>query len=364
MHPTGWCEEGFTHQRGWWARPTLRESVASVTVVAVIPARMAAVRFPGKPLADKTGKPMIRHVYERVRLARRIDRIVVATDDERILQAVKSFDGEARMTRAEHVSGTDRVGEVAEALMLADDDLVLNVQGDEPEIEPQSLDALVQRMQNAECGMWDGEETSKRRNVEKSKQGEAIGNRQQATGEAARQQGNEATGQNCRLPIADCRSENDQDPAIGNRKLEIGNPRDITIGTIAAAFDDNGPKEGPGSPLDPNCVKVVVDLSGCAMYFSRSPIPFPRDTKGIVDRPSRWLLHMGVYAFRCETLRQLTGGRMKPSVLERAESLEQLRWLENGYEIAVEIVEHRSVGIDTLEDYENFVRRFNAAQKC
>ncbi|MBI1826419.1 MAG: 3-deoxy-manno-octulosonate cytidylyltransferase [Planctomycetes bacterium] len=298
-----------------------------MTVVAVIPARMAAVRFPGKPLANKTGKPMIQHVFERVRSARRIDRIVVATDDERILQAVKSFDGEARMTRADHVSGTDRVGEVADSLKLADDDLVLNVQGDEPEIESTSLDKLVERMMNAECGML----------FQSRAREEAV------------------QAQSSKFEV---RSSKNEDRKQENHSYS---QQQITIGTIAAPFDDNGPKEGPGSPLDPNCVKVVVDLSGCAMYFSRSPIPFPRDTKGLVDRPSRWLLHMGVYAFRCETLRRLTGGRMKPSVLERAESLEQLRWLENGYSIAVEIVEHRSVGIDTPEDYEAFVRRFRAA---
>jgi 3-deoxy-manno-octulosonate cytidylyltransferase (CMP-KDO synthetase) len=105
-------------------------------------------------------------------------------------------------------------------------------------------------------------------------------------------------------------------------------------------------------------VKVVVDGNGKAMYFSRSPIPYPRDTKGVVDRPSRWLLHMGVYAFRAGTLREIAGGKLAPSRLEKAESLEPLRWLEAGYGIAVAVVEHRSVGIDTPEDYAAFVRRF------
>ena len=97
---------------------------------------------------------------------------------------------------------------------------------------------------------------------------------------------------------------------------------------------------------------------GQALYFSRSPIPYPRDTKGIVDKPSRWLLHMGVYAFCAGTLRDIAGGRLDPSKLERAESLEQLRWLEAGYSIAVVVVEHRSVGIDTPDDYAAFVERY------
>lgn len=255
-----------------------------MTTIAVIPARFASTRFPGKPLAKETGKFMIQHVYERVCGAARIDRAIVATDDERILQAVRSFGGQAAMTRSDHFSGTDRVAEVAAAAGLRNGDLVLNVQGDEPEIEPSSLDKLIEKM-----------------------------------GEG------------------------------GSR-----------IGTIAAPFDDAGPREGAGSPLDPNCVKVVVDAAGRALYFSRSPIPYPRDTKGVVDRPSRWLLHMGVYAFRAETLAAIAGGRLAPSTLEKAESLEQLRWLEAGYPIVVAVVAHRSVGIDTPEDYAAFVRRYSS----
>lgn len=265
-----------------------------MTTLAVIPARFASTRFPGKPLASDTGKFMIQHVYERVASAARIDRAIVATDDDRIVKAVQSFGGEAMMTSPDHFSGTDRVAEVAASVSLRPDDVVLNVQGDEPEIEPRSLDSLILTM--TEIGA-----------------------------PAARRPADAARG--------------------------------CSIGTIAAPFDDSGPREGSGSPLDPNCVKVVVDGRGRAMYFSRSPIPYPRDTKGVVDRPSRWLLHMGVYAFRASTLQEIAGGRLSPSVLERAESLEQLRWLENGYEIAVAVVEHRSVGIDTPEDYSAFVRR-------
>lgn len=257
-----------------------------MTIVAVIPARLGATRFPGKPLARETGKYLVQHVYERASRCSAIDRAIVATDDERIVSAVKSFGGQVRMTRPDHVSGTDRVGEVADGLDLCDDDLVLNVQGDEPELETGSLEKLVRRMKDFTDG--------------------------------------------------------------------------VSIGTLAAPFDDRGPRQGSGSPLDPGCVKVVTDLRGQALYFSRSAIPYPRDTQGVVDRPSRWLLHMGVYAFRRETLRRITGGRMAPGVLERTESLEQLRWMQNGLSIAVVVVDHGWVGIDTPEDYAAFVKRARA----
>ena len=215
--------------------------------------------------------------------------MIVATDDARIVEAVRSFDGEAQMTGADHTSGTDRVAEVANRLHLANDDLVFNVQGDEPEIGSAVLDRLIDRM--------------------------------------------EAAPESCR------------------------------IGTLAAPFADDGPREGSGSPLDPNCVKVVVDAVGRALYFSRSAIPYSRDSGGAVDRPSRWLLHLGVYAFRADTLQAITGGRLGPGTLECAESLEQLRWLEHGLPIAVAIVEHRFVGIDTPEDYAAFVERMQAAME-
>jgi 3-deoxy-manno-octulosonate cytidylyltransferase (CMP-KDO synthetase) len=260
-----------------------------MNAVAVIPARYASTRFPGKPLASETGKFLVEHVYEQVLRADRIDRAVVATDDQRIADAVTSFGGEARMTNRDHPTGTDRVGEIAEMLKLHNDDLVLNVQGDEPEISPESLDYLIERMTAAK--------------------------------------------------------------------------NEIRIGTIAARFDDDGPKQGVGSPLDPNCVKVVLDESGRALYFSRSPIPYPRDASGQIDQPSRWFLHLGVYAFRVDALRRVTGGRMLPTALERTESLEQLRWLGAGLSIAVVEDNERSVGIDTPEDYAAFVARYEKMQR-
>ncbi len=280
---------------------------AGLTTAAVIPARYASTRFPGKPLAKQTGKYLIQHVVERVRECRKIDRVIVATDDDRIVQAVESFGGEARLTRAEHTTGTDRVGEVAAALDPADNDLILNVQGDEPEISAAVLDRLIDHMDRA---AWERP------------------------------------------------SSLSADPLDPASPALPGRPHKCRIGTLAAPFADDGPREGPGSPLDPDCVKVVVDAGGRALYFSRSPVPYPRGTGGVVDWPSRWLLHLGVYAFRADTLRIITGvgsmtrptpsGRGLPrSTLEEAESLEQLRWMDHWLPIAVVTVEHRFVGIDT-----------------
>ena len=246
-----------------------------MAAVAVIPARYGSSRFPGKPLVNRTGKYLIQHVYEQVSRAQLLNSVIVATDDERILAAVESFGGRARMTSPDHVCGTDRVAEVARELDRQVE-LIVNVQGDEPEIEPDYLDQLVRLLQGR-----DG----------------------------------------CQMA------------------------------TLACPFS-------PGSdPADPNCVKVVVDASGRAIYFSRSLIPYPRDG-GQADGPERWLLHLGVYAYRRDFLLEYAG--WPPARLERIEQLEQLRALERGVAIAVGRVERATVGIDTPADYEAFVRRVGA----
>ncbi len=253
-----------------------------MSVLAVIPARYASTRFPGKPLAADTGKYLIQHVCERVADAKRIDACIVATDDERIAEAVRSFGGRVEMTSADHPNGTDRIAEVAERLGGADDDIILNVQGDEPEIDPGYLDRLVTRL--------------------------------------------EADSSRC--------------------------------ATLACPFLP------PADPRDPNCVKVVLDQSKRALYFSRSLIPYRRDDAGPPEPAAmthgRWLLHLGVYAYRRTFLLQLAGWR--PSALERAEKLEQLRVLEHGQTMAVEIVEQSCAGIDTPQDYEEFVKRYRARE--
>lgn len=243
--------------------------------VAIIPARYASSRLPGKPLLAETGKYLIQHVYEQAGRARSTSEVIVATDDQRIFDAVRSFGGNAVMTRADHPSGTDRVAEVAAGL---DADIIVNVQGDEPELEPASIDKLVALM-------------------------EANAN--------------------------------------------------IPIGTLACPFARGG------DPADPNVVKVVVDARGRAIYFSRSLIPYPRDQAGRIDDPRRWLLHLGIYAYRRAFLLQLA--KLPPTPLEQSEKLEQLRVLEYGHPMIVGIVERAAIGIDTFEDYAAFVRRCRAA---
>lgn len=206
--------------------------------------------------------------------ARRIDRVLVATDDERIASAVRAFGGEVAMTRADHPSGTDRVAEAAAGLKV---DLIVNVQGDEPEMEPEAIDALVELM-------------------------------------ASR-------------------------PAT-------------PMGTLACRF------RRASDVLNPACVKVVLDNASNALYFSRSLIPYPRDNKGEVDDPGRWLLHLGIYAFRPAFLQELT--RTPPSELEQTEQLEQLRVLQMGRTIAVAVVARSSTGIDTPEQYAAFVERYRS----
>ncbi len=254
-------------------KPLLLGEGAGLAVAGIIPARYGSTRFCGKPLANQTGKFLIQHVYEQVAAAERIDRVIVATDDERIVRAVESFGGQAELTASDHPSGTDRVAEAAASLPEAFD-LVVNVQGDEPEIEPASIDRLVELM--------------------------------------------------------------DED-------LEAA------VGTLACPFPPQS------DPHDPNCVKVVVDRRGRALYFSRSLIPYPRDSRGQAGAAGDWLLHLGVYAYRRGLLSLLT--TLAPTRLEETERLEQLRVLEHSYKIAVGLVDKATVGIDTPEEYAAFVGR-------
>jgi 3-deoxy-manno-octulosonate cytidylyltransferase (CMP-KDO synthetase) len=240
-----------------------------VKTAIVIPARFASSRLPGKPLLKSTGKYLIQHVYENAFHSGAAD-VIVATDDVRIAEAVRSFGGQVMMTRGDHASGTDRVAEVARQL---DADIVVNLQGDEPQMDPSILDVLPG------------------------------------------------------LLISDC---------------------DADMATLAV------PMTSLEQWRDPNCVKVVCDRSGRALYFSRSPIPFVRD--GVPDflkQPSRFLQHLGLYAYRREFLLHLA--TLPPEPLEEIEKLEQLRVLALGHKIAVGLVQHAGRGVDTLADYERFV---------
>lgn len=248
-----------------------------MTTIAVIPARFASTRLLGKPLLRETGKYLIQHVYERVAAAAEIQRTIIATDDERIRAAVESFGGEAVMTRPDHTSGSDRIAEVVERLPGDPHDVILNVQGDEPEIEPEYLNRLIRRL--------------------------------------------------------------DASPGVPTATLACPFPADL-------------------DPRQPNLVKVVCNRAGRALYFSRSLVPYPRDDQPAPPGP--WLLHLGVYAYRRQAL--LTFTSWPPSPLEIIEKLEQLRVLENGGSMAVEIVERATAGIDTPADYASFVARWNQAR--
>jgi len=238
-------------------------------VTAVIPARYASTRFPGKPLADILGKPMVQWAYERTARSATVDRVIVATDDERIASAVKGFGGDVQMTRADHPTGTDRLAEVADRL---DTDLVVNVQGDEPLVDPRMIDLAVE-------------------------------------------------------PLL-------RDPAIPM----------VTLKTPLASVEEY---------RNPNVVKVVTDLHGFALYFSRAPIPHPRDFEGDLQehlcrvRPCK---HIGLYVYRRDFL--LAYPALPATPLEELEKLEQLRALEHGHRIRVVETDLTSQGVDTPEDLE------------
>lgn len=232
--------------------------------MAIIPARYASTRFPGKPLAVLGGKTVIQRVYEQVSSV--LSEVYVATDDQRIYDCVEGFGGKAVMTREDHKSGTDRIEEAVEKIGT-DADVIINVQGDEPFIQPSQVETLMH--------LFDASETQ--------------------------------------------------------------------IGTLGKLFESMEAVENPNSP------KIVTDNRGFALYFSRSVIPYIRG-KERNDWLSQYpfLKHLGIYAYRREVLAEVT--RLPQSSLEKAESLEQLRWLQNGYRIRVGLTDVETIGIDTPED--------------
>lgn len=245
--------------------------------IGIIPARYASTRFPGKPLALLGGKPVIQHVYEKV--AAVLEAAYVATDDERIYDAVKSFGGQVVMTRTDHKSGTDRIEEAIEKIG-GEWDVVVNVQGDEPFVAKSQLDTI--------CHCFDDPTTQ--------------------------------------------------------------------IATLGKPFESMEAVQNPNSP------KIVVDNMGFAMYFSRSVIPYVRgkeESSWLTHYP--FLKHLGIYAYRKDVLRQVT--QLPQSSLEIAESLEQLRWLQNGFKIKVGTTDVETVGIDTPQDLER-AEEFLKAQLC
>jgi len=262
-----------------------------VIVVACIPARYGSTRFPGKVLAKDTGKFLIQHTYERACGAKLVEKVIIAADDEKVVAAAESFGAECVLTSTEHKSGTDRI---AEAVAEMEVDIVVNLQADEPEIDPENIDYVA--------------------------------------------------------------------------SLLIDNP-DYPMATLAADF------QRPEQIADPNIVKVIVASSGQrganrkkldakryplnadwgrAIYFSRSPIPYDRDAAGI-GQIAQYQRHLGIYAYRKDFLLKITALPQTP--LEKTEKLEQLRAIENGFGILVGKVEHTCDGIDTPEQYAEFVKR-------
>ncbi len=241
--------------------------------IAIIPARYASTRFPGKPLADMGGKPMIQRVYEQVKRA--VHDVWVATDDSRIFETVQSFGGKAVMTSTEHRSGTDRIQE-AYSKIGEDFDVVINVQGDEPFIRPEQIESL----------------------------------------------------------------------------KECFDSKDVELATLVKPFKK---EDGFDILFNPNSPKVVINKKNEAIYFSRSIVPYIRDS-----HHTEWLdkhifyKHIGMYAYRVDVLKEIT--QLPQSSLEKAESLEQLRWIENGYRIRVGYTDVETIGIDTPEDMEKAMK--------
>ncbi len=243
-------------------------------VLAVIPARYASTRFPGKPLTPIAGKPMIQHVVERIRQAARVSQVVVATEDARIKTAVEAFGGEAMITRSDHRTGTDRVAEVATHHPA---EIYINVQGDEPLIDPGTIDALVAAM-------------------------------------------------------------------LEDDSIQLATPCTAIV--------------QPADIMDPNIVKVVRDFDGNALYFSRAPVPWVRDSAETVNA-QHWK-HLGLYGFRRAALLEFP--TLPPGELEHLEQLEQLRWLENGFRIRVVETDYDAVSVDVPTDVER-VEKLLAASR-
>jgi 3-deoxy-manno-octulosonate cytidylyltransferase (CMP-KDO synthetase) len=262
-------------------------------ITAVIPARYQSNRFPGKPLAEIAGEPMIKHVYQRVKDVKGLDSVIVATDDERIYDKVEEFGGRVEMTSSNHTSGTDRIAEVAESL---DSDIIVNVQGDEPLIEPIMIEQAVKPFYN------------------------------------------------------------NKDLVMGTLKKKIESKNELS---------------------DPNIVKVVTDKNNFALYFSRSTIPYKRSSRTSPEKTkissetldispvkpglssdekvrkktgNTCYKHIGLYVYRRDFL--LKFSEMEPTFLEKTESLEQLRALENGYKIKVVETSYNTIGVDEPDDIE------------
>lgn len=245
--------------------------------LGIIPARYASTRLPGKPLEDIAGTSMVMRVVEQARLSRALDAVVVATDDARVLDHVRAHGAKAVMTSANHPSGTDRCFEALTILGRTGFDAVVNIQGDEPFIEPAQIDEVCTALRDAPGG----------------------------------------------------------------------------IATLAQVVTDDRDLDDHGEVL------ITVDVNMDALYFSRAAIPFLRDAgTGPKHARFRFLKHVGLYGYRTDALERIV--QLRPSALEKAESLEQLRWLENGCKVRVGLTAHASFCVDTPADLEEARRRVAA----
>jgi len=249
---------------------------SELKIVGIIPARYASQRLPAKPLAEIQGKPMIQHVYERARETKLLTDVIVATDDARIEAAVKQFGGKAAMTPADIQSGSDRIAFVARTI---DADIVVNVQGDEPLIDPKLIDETVQVL-------------------------------------------------------------------IDDEKAVVS-----TAVKRITSLDDL---------LTPNIVKVVLDKNNYALYFTRSLVPFVRESSEVTDwlKHAVFYKHFGLYVYRSAFLQEYS--LLKPTPLEMAEKLEQLRILEHGYRIKAAVTSYDSIPVDTAEDLDRVKKKLNS----
>ena len=240
-------------------------------LIGIIPARFASTRFPGKPLVDIKGKSMIQRVYEQV-LQAGLSAVYIATDDKKIYEHVISFGGNCLMTSPLHQSGTDRCNEGAVQLKLMNDDVVINIQGDEPFIQAEQINIL-------------------------------------------------------------CKCFDDANTHIATLIKQISTINDLESNTIP---------------------KVVLNRNNDAIYFSRSIIPYPakKSSKELIEA-GIYFKHIGIYAYRVKTLKEISA--LVPSMLEQTESLEQLRWIENGYTIKTAITTAETIAIDTPEDLEKAI---------
>lgn len=238
-----------------------------MSVIAVIPARYQSSRFPGKPLADINGKSMIQRVWEIAKSVNCIQRVIIATDDDRIFKHADKFGAEVLMTSPDHLNGTERIAEVAR-IINEKYDVVINIQGDEPFLRTEQIESLCKSIINS----------------------------------------------------------------------------DFQIATLAKEITDNAELQSP------NVVKIVTAENGKALYFSRFPIPYNRNNNAEIN----YYKHIGMYAFKSNVLQDLI--KLPVSDLEKAESLEQLRWLSAGYNIGVEFTDFESFGIDTRGDLEKALK--------